>query len=197
MWGDMMVEGAGDRAETILDAAEIRARRQGYFGFSFRDLASDIGIKSSSVHYHFQSKEALAVALARRYSDRFLEHLGAAASADMSISQRLQRYVSAYRQSLTEDRSMCLCGMFGAEIDALPDSVKEEVRRFFDLNQNWLVEALGGLENRSNGEADLTGRAMQILAALEGGLMLARAKNDVALFDQVSLRVLADQSRGM
>ena len=31
-------------------------RRGGFHGFSFRDLAADVGIKSASVHYHFPIK---------------------------------------------------------------------------------------------------------------------------------------------
>lgn len=187
-----MTETSGDRAEAILDAAEIRARRQGYFGFSFRDLAGDIGIKSSSVHYHFQSKEALAIALAKRYTDRFMAHLGSPADPGTNAADRLRHYISAYRHSLTADRSMCLCGMFGAEIDALPDTVRREVRRFFDLNQAWLVAMLeGGMQQPGEGGGSIE-RATQILASLEGGLLLARAQDDVGLFDRVGKQVVHD-----
>jgi TetR/AcrR family transcriptional repressor of nem operon len=189
-----MAHTIGDRAEAILDAAEVRARRQGYFGFSFRDLASDIGIKSSSVHYHFQSKEALADALATRYTDRFLDHLGDPASPEFDTTAKLQRYIDAYRHSISEDHSMCLCGMFGAEIDALPDTVKAEVRRFFDLNTDWLVAALSGGSLRAGDTDLLRERATLILAALEGGLLLSRAHDDIGLFDRVARQVLASQS---
>lgn len=41
-------------------------RNGGYGGFSFRDLAAEIGIKSASVHNHFPTKAAMAAAVARR-----------------------------------------------------------------------------------------------------------------------------------
>ena len=62
--------------EQILDAAEKRARMAGYHGFSFRDVAEDVGIKSSSVHYHFPTKGDLCEALARRYTVRAADRLG-------------------------------------------------------------------------------------------------------------------------
>ncbi len=37
----------------IVDAAERRMQRGGFGGFSFREIAADVGIKSSSVHHHF------------------------------------------------------------------------------------------------------------------------------------------------
>src|SRR6478752_8675700 len=36
-----------------MDLAESHMRVAGYAGFSFRDLAAEIGIKSASVHHHF------------------------------------------------------------------------------------------------------------------------------------------------
>ena len=50
----------------------------GYGGFSFRDLAAEISIKSASVHHHFPTKATMTAAVARRYGDRLLaESLGA------------------------------------------------------------------------------------------------------------------------
>ncbi len=37
----------------IMDAAERRMRIGGFNGFSFRDIAADVGVKSLTVHYHF------------------------------------------------------------------------------------------------------------------------------------------------
>jgi AcrR family transcriptional regulator len=60
----------------ILDVTERRVRLAGYNGFSFRDVAADAGIKSSSVHYHFPGKELLVDAIAERYTERAREWLG-------------------------------------------------------------------------------------------------------------------------
>ena len=45
--------------ERIIAAAETRMRDAGFHGVSFRDIASDVGIKSASVHHHFPTKEDL------------------------------------------------------------------------------------------------------------------------------------------
>lgn len=47
----------GSIKEKILAAAEKRVRHVGYNAVSFRDLAADVGVKSSSVHYHFLKKK--------------------------------------------------------------------------------------------------------------------------------------------
>ncbi len=43
-------------AERLMDLAEAHIRDRGYGGFSFRDLAAEVGIKSASVHHHFRRR---------------------------------------------------------------------------------------------------------------------------------------------
>ena len=171
-----------NKAGEILDIAERMARSGGYQGFSFREIAKEAGIKAASVHYHFPGKEELGVAVARRYTERFLAALGPPGDAAVPPSALLRRYVAAYRRSLVEDGLMCLCGMFGAEIAHLPPSVAAEARRFFEANLDWLVTVI---ERQNRREDVLAAReeAMQILATLEGALILARSLDDPSVFD--------------
>ena len=69
-----------DAAVAIMDAAERRIRLGGFNGFSFREIAADVGIKSSSVHYHFPTKENLAAAVIHRYTDEVAELIAFLAS---------------------------------------------------------------------------------------------------------------------
>ena len=52
--------------ERILSAAEKRVRAVGFNAVSFRDLANDVGVKSSSVHYHLPRKQDLGEQLGKR-----------------------------------------------------------------------------------------------------------------------------------
>jgi TetR/AcrR family transcriptional repressor of nem operon len=63
-------------AGKIVAAAERRMRESGFHGFSFRDIAADVGIKSASVHHHFPTKEHLGAAVAKAYTERLMERLG-------------------------------------------------------------------------------------------------------------------------
>ncbi|MEL6281088.1 MAG: helix-turn-helix domain-containing protein, partial [Pseudomonadota bacterium] len=92
-------------AEKIMAAAERRVRAAGYNGFSFRDLAEDVGIKSASVHHHFPTKEGLVAKLAAAYTERFMEAVAEAPAG----AARIAAYQRAFRASLEADRQMCLC----------------------------------------------------------------------------------------
>jgi AcrR family transcriptional regulator len=60
-----------DKAAAILDSARVLMMDRGYNGFSFRDIAAEVGIKSASIHYHFATKADLAEATARAYREAF------------------------------------------------------------------------------------------------------------------------------
>ena len=160
--------------DRLLAAAEARLRRTGYNGFSFRDLAEDIGIKSASVHHHFPTKEALAVKLAESYTERFMKALADAPTG----RARIGAYRDLFRASLEDDGKMCLCGMLGAEISALPDTVVAKTRDFFEAIAKDLAIHLEG------DDPDPRGAALNIFARLEGALILGRAYGDVAVFDR-------------
>ena len=117
------MRGTASRAETILEVAERLARSEGYNGFSFRQIAAEVGVKSASVHYHFPTKADLGVAVARRYADRFMAALGDPEDSTHSAAGLLARYVDEYRQALLDDGLMCLCGLLAAEVASLPEAV--------------------------------------------------------------------------
>lgn len=176
---------AGATAEELLDVAEDRIRRFGYNGFSFRDLASDVGVKSSSVHHHFATKGDLGAKMARRYTERFLAALDEPTTkGSLPRADAVERVVALFRHSLVEKDQMCLCGMLAAEVSALPPEVATEAKIFFNKILEWLTRALG----RSSRSAS---RAAMVLAALEGALMLARTLGRPELFDRVADEIRA------
>jgi len=178
------------KRQSILDAAERMTRDGGYHDVSFRRIADDVGIKSASVFHHFASKEELGAAVARRYTDRFMEVIGDPNDASLSANEKLARYCDAYRHAQKIDDRMCLCGMLGAEISSLPKDVAKEVRRFFDLNIAWLEAALTPARGSASISASITddarGNAVMVLSALEGAIIVARATGDASLLDQVA-----------
>ncbi len=160
-----------------MDAAERRIREAGYNGFSFRDLAADVGVKSASVHHHFPTKAALGAAVARRYADRFLGAVEGERGDRLVAAWR-----AAFRRALREDGRMCLCGVLGAEAGALPPEVAAEARRFFERGAEALARAHGG----GPGDAAARDAGLRVLATLEGAMLIARALGDPEAFDRAT-----------
>lgn len=175
----------GDTLIKILDVAEARIRSNGFNDFSFRDIANDVGIKSASVHYHFPTKTDLGVRVTRRYTARFLHYLGDPKDKNRKPEKLLAHYIEGYKKFLIDDEAMCLCGMLGAELSSLPEAVREEVKRFNDDNIEWLKVIYQRLKPKDKKKNAKT-KAMHLLAAMQGAIIVARSMNEPKLFERIS-----------
>jgi TetR/AcrR family transcriptional regulator, transcriptional repressor for nem operon len=159
-------------AIAIMDAAERRIRSGGFSGFSFREIAADIGVKSSSVHYHFPTKEMLVAAVVHRYTDRVAAFVRDQVAAGQGV---VTVWTGIFKSSLQANEGMCLGGILGAAACDLPQEVAAEVRRFFKVCLA-MIEAEGLSPDR----------ATQLLAKLEGAMLVANALGDIAAFDRAT-----------
>ncbi len=172
----------------LMDAAESGMRLRGYHAVSFRDLADELGIKSASVHYYFRQKEDLGLALVERYSENFFDSLNEQIKGLSTPKERMAVYCNLYRQALNTSGRMCLCGLLGAESCGLPDRLKRSVAGFFDANINWISKILPASMTAARKKA----KAAQVLATLQGALMLATSLQDPKVFDSAVKGLLAD-----
>jgi len=156
-----------DTANQILDAAETMMREGGYHAFSFREIASQLSIKSASVHYHFPTKEGLGNAVAQRYISNFLEAIDEPTKHEEPIAH----YISVFRQAQETDGRACLCGILAAEAGRLPDSMLETLKDFNAKNVRWLEDALS--KTKAWPEERCHEMATVVFAALEGAMIFA------------------------
>jgi len=182
----------GDTASRILDVAERLVQQCGFNGFSYADVAAELGVTKASLHYHFTGKAELGEALIMRYAQRFGDALGAVDDGGGDARAKLDAYAQLYGDVLRTDR-MCLCGMLAAEYGTLPKTMQEAVIRFFDENEAWLERLLE--EGRSAGVLEFTGSAREtarlIVSALEGAMLVARPYGDVRRFQEAAGALLA------
>jgi TetR/AcrR family transcriptional repressor of nem operon len=178
----------------ILDVAEQLAQTRGFAGFSYADIAVQLGVTKASLHYHFPSKAGLGSALIERYQtvfDRALDAISGDARA--SASAKLRRYVALYEEVMVRDR-VCLCGMLAAEYETLPEQMQHGLRRFFDANERWLAALLekGRTEETMAFSGSASERARILLGALEGAMLIGRVYGDAKRFRSTALRVVRD-----
>jgi TetR/AcrR family transcriptional repressor of nem operon len=175
-----------DVSNSILDSAERRIRAGGFSGFSFREIAADVGVKSSSVHYHFPTKEALAAAVIHRYTDFVSELIDKQLEAEPNP---VKVWTKAFRGTLHSDVRMCPATVLGAASGDLPAEVAKEVQRFFRMCLDKLMEE--GLSQKE---------AAEFLATITGALVVANAMDDKALYDRATterLKASASIKRGV
>ncbi len=165
----------GDTKTKILDLAESLTQRRGFNGFSYLDLAEAIGIKHSSIHYHFKSKADLALALVQRTRER---HRDAFESFDRDLDrpeQRLQALVDFF-QGYVREQKFCMCGMMSAELHSVSPQTKRQLVKYFRDFQSWIAQQFMEME-----KSDAREEALRFVSALEGSLLLARLEGDPAV----------------
>lgn len=169
--------------EAILTAARGIAQARGYGGLNFRDLADEVGIKAASIYYHFPSKAELGVAVAKRYREDNAAVLEALAVETGDPAVCLKRYPETFRSALTNDNRMCLASFMAAEYDDLPEPIRIEIRAFADVNVAWLADRVTEAKIVDAGQSQARARA--IFAAISGAQLMARSRDDLALFDHI------------
>jgi TetR/AcrR family transcriptional repressor of nem operon len=176
----------------LLTEAEVVVRRVGYAGFSYADLAKRVSIRKPSIHHHFPTKEDLGAALVEAYTDRFTQELNDIADKTQNALERLNFYAGLYRTGLQAGQG-CLCGVLASELAGLPERVRVGVRRFFEVNVDWLASVIAeGRAARSiHSDVDARSQAASVLAGLEGAMLVSRALGSVDVFDAAATAILA------
>ena len=192
------MKGAGKRAthsgtaQRILDVAERLVQTRGFNGFSYADVAIELGVTKASLHYHYASKAELGEALLERYTERFTAALGELGATVSGARAKLDAYADLYGQVLRGNR-MCLCGMLAAEYETLSAGMRKAVRRFFDVNEAWLETVVE--EGRQTGElaigAPARDLARLLVGGLEGAMLMARPYGEADRFASTAKQLIA------
>jgi|ERR1700722_1534115 len=170
-----------DRKEEILKIAQDLAQVNGLNGFSYIDISMIIGIKTSSIHYYFKTKDDLAIAIIKRYHENFKEQLDGINSKSVDPEEKLVKFSEIFKDLASTKEKFCLCGMMAAELAALSVEARKELSSYFHSVKTWLLGIFSTLGS-DNPEAE----AEAYLALLEGGLLLARVEGQPLMIERIT-----------
>lgn len=166
-----------DTRQQISDAAAKATKSGGLKNLSFRDLAQAVGVKSSSVHYHFPTKPDLAQALVRDYTSVFEDKLKEIEIRHTSVSDRLEALIDEF-EAVLADGEICLCGMLASEVTNLDATTKQALGGFFRLLESWLLATVAksrvGIPGLNKAQL-----ASVLLSGMEGALLMDRVDQGV------------------
>jgi TetR/AcrR family transcriptional regulator, transcriptional repressor for nem operon len=174
-----------DMKTMILDSAQRLIQQRGANGFSYADIAKEVGVSKPSLHHHFATKSELVGRLMERYTEQLIEYLDSFNRKSLSAKDKISGYCDLYRSSLDHDR-VCLGGMLSAEALTLETETQPLLPRFFEYQQQWLSHVLD--QGKATGEFHLkisaNNQAVIMMAALQGALIICRASKTKAPFEQ-------------
>jgi TetR/AcrR family transcriptional repressor of nem operon len=171
----------------ILDTAQELIQTRSFHGFSFQDIADEVGVRKPSLYHYFDSKDAIALAVLERSEDWVRAQFAEVDGKDPAT--RLERYFEMFRGLHGKAERMCPGGSFGALFDAVSSSVQTALHRFAKVHLDLLEGIVRDGADRSQFQIrDQRPRdvAMQIVAGIQGALLMGRLTGDSHFIDAVA-----------
>lgn len=179
-------------ADRIMDHAQLLVQTVGYDGFSYADIALELGIRNATIHYYFPGKADLCRRLLQRYRSRFRNKVAQAMVPIGAPRRRLELYLSFYQEALADGR-LCPCGVLTTELAHLSPEVQAEVREFFEEQIEWVAVELE--RARILGEVASVPSphqmAVSLFGMIEGGMLLSRSMGNAGLMCDSAQTLLA------
>lgn len=160
--------------ERLLTRTQKLIQQGGTQGFSYQQLAHDIGIRKANVYYHFPSKEALVNAVLVRYIETFTHFLNQQESATADV--KLQAYCHYFVQMLSQHNQLCPVVMLTLEQSSLNESTIKLMQDFLKQNEQWLTQVFrqGKATRQLMFVGSETTHAKQLFATVQGSMLTAR-----------------------
>jgi len=175
-----------DTKGALLISAEKAVRSRGFDAFSYADIAQDVGIRKSSIHYHFATKAVLSTALMQRYSAEFMKTCADIDADYKTAGAQLSALIQTYRAALNEGQSLCLCVAFSTSRENLSPETIEQIIQFRAMMIQWIEGKFtaGKLDGSIAYIQAPQNEAVATLALLEGAQLAARCQESPLFFDQ-------------
>lgn len=176
---------ANDTKTAILDTALDLVQRQSISGVSFQELARLIGIKKGSMYYHFESKEALALAILQRaVSD--LKASFERGQNKPAVAQ-LHYFMRLYRDYIGAGNRICPGGAFAGEWQTQSEAIQQQVQRLIQTQLSGVRHILEqGIAEGVFNDRDLDSESLAqwIVSTIQGALLTSRVAGSKVPYDQ-------------
>jgi TetR/AcrR family transcriptional repressor of nem operon len=182
-----------DTREQIMDRAAQLLTSRGFNGFSYRDISAHLGVKNAAIHYHFPTKNDLALALVDDYRKMLRSRTSEFMAYGGSALTQLEGFFAFTTKQCHLGRCICPFGAFSVDFGDLPEDLRKATEKFMDETIMWFSRVME--VGRDEGEFSFTGearaKALTIIAALQGARQLARI-HDIQLLDDVVGQIRLD-----
>lgn len=169
-----------DVSKKIVELSLRLFQQGGYKSFSYRDLAKEIGIKTSSIHYYFPAKDDLAKALIKQYREESKKYREDILKRSKDPKVRLELYMEYYMDSFVKKEILGFCTMLCSDMPNLTENVNLDVQNLYKDNISWITAILeDGIRKKVfqfyQSPAEL---AQVIFSCLEGAAVASRISGD-------------------
>lgn len=153
--------------DQLKQIAATQIRLKNLAAASFREMGKAAGIKSSSVHYHFKSRDALLLEVLQDYIAQFSAELDSRTEDISSPRQRMLCLFDLCSEEVIEGQQSLLLAYIAGRHE-LTDASREALSGFLEYLYQWLLESLASARFLPVPRESL---ARVIVAAIEGAAL--------------------------
>jgi TetR/AcrR family transcriptional repressor of nem operon len=171
--------------EQLVEGAARVLYEQGYHAASVNDIVAAAGVPKGSFYNHFESKEALALEVTRRYSaDYDLDAVRTGAAPPLA---RLRAHFASIieRNAAHGVEHGCLLGNFSTELAGHSSTICQHVATAFDEWSDAVADALSQAQDAGDLDRrfDPIALGAYLVDAYEGAVARAKVTRDRAPLD--------------
>lgn len=167
----------------MIESAAVLTRERGVEATSLTDILAASGAPRGSIYHHFPGGKAQLIEEATEYAGDVITHALSKALENDDPVAGLQRFAARWRSILTgsDFRAGCTIVAAAVEGNSNPAARRAAASAFF----NWQTELAATLRRCGVHEGRSASLATVVVAAVEGGIILARAEGSIKPFEQV------------
>ena len=169
----------------LIDRLTDVFRKHGFEGASLTLIAEATGLKRASLYHRFPGGKAeMAEAVLTRADDWLISHALSPLEGSGEPADRLCIMTTALSEFYGAGRHSCLLDAFslGGE--------NSDIRKHVRASTNAWIEALAAVAREIGiEEADAHARAQDVVASIQGTLVLSRATGDLTAFQRALLKI--------
>jgi AcrR family transcriptional regulator len=170
----------GSTRDAFIETTGQLLRRQGYAGSGLNEIVARSGAPKGSLYFHFPGgKEQLALAAMQRTGEQLREAVAGILASSEDPAEAIARLIGVLGEGLERSGYSDGCPIATVTLEAAAgsESIRTVAAATFD---SWLDVLAQRLAKTGMPAPAATQRALLVLSAIEGALVLARARQDLA-----------------
>lgn len=164
----------------IIDLSLELLQFKGINGFSFADIANEIGIKKASIHYYFPTKNDLINKIIEKYGNFVIDYLKKDENIEKDLEGSLNKLVNLHKKEVSENKNILYVSLI-VDRENLDDGINRNVDLLCDKIIIWIENIL--IENNfpKNKAKEI---AEEFFSIIVGVAIFSKNKN-VEIFDKI------------
>jgi TetR/AcrR family transcriptional repressor of nem operon len=167
--------------EKILEAARYLFTTKGFGATSINDLVDASGLQKGSIYFHFPGKDAIGLTVLEEARNSFMDFLADSLRGDSPYLSLENFFRNVMEKHLaTGFVGGCIFGNTALEMGDSNKKYAEIIDQVFDQWINKIEKIVVAAQEKGEMRGDITGNALarNIVAVIEGGIMMSRVKKD-------------------